>query len=186
MRDRDKIIVLGLVALGLSISSIIFSYYLLNLGTWSWVIGGLVMTLCLLTYASTKRRVSREGKTREGITDDEGFHKKERVFNRTISKPVTGPLWESRIYKLRQGDMLKVEVIGDHEVTTRLLKIGPNSIRTEIDGLHSPSKRWSNIFEIHEDGDHQVVIDSGQPKVTVTVKIGHRANRPNDTLGKDH
>lgn len=174
MRDRDRIIVLGLVALGLSISSIIFSYYLLNFGTWSWVIGGLLMTACLLTYAYSKRRVRIEDITRGGTTDDEGFQKKERVFNQTISKPAAGPLWESRIYNLNHGDMLKVEVGGDREVAARLVMIGPNSIKKDVDGSRGPSKRWSNIFEIKEDGDHQVVLDSVHPKVTVTVRIGYR------------
>ena len=177
MRDRDKIIVLGLVALGLSIISIVLSYYLLDLGTWSWVIGGLVMTSCLLTYAHLKRRVGREDITRGGTIDDEGFQKKERVFNQTISKPAAGPLWGSRIYNLYHGDVLKVEVNGDREVTTRLVMIGPGSVKKDVDSSRGPSKRWSNIFEIKEDGDHQVVLDSVHPKVTVTVKIGYRAKQ---------
>lgn len=164
----------GLTALGISIVSIVISYYLLDLGLWSWVVGGLVMTLYLLAYIYLRRTAGREVVARVRDMDDEGFQKMERVLNRSVSKPPTGPLWVSRVYKLTKGDMLKVEVIADHEVTARLVKSGPGSIREDIDSSNGPVKRWSKEIEVHEDGDHRVILDSAHIKVTVTVRIGYR------------
>lgn len=170
--DRNKAIVVSLTALGISIVSIVISYYLLDLGIWSWVIGGLVMTLCLLAYIYLRRSAGREVVARVRATDDEGFQKMERVLNRTVGKPPTGPLWESRVYKLSKGDVLKVEVIADHEVTARLVRTGP--VKAEVDGSTGPVKRWAKKIDIREEGDHRVILDGGHPKITVTVKIGYK------------
>ena len=171
--DRSKAIVISLTALGISIVSIVISYYLLDLGIWSWVIGGLVMTLCLLASFYLRRSAGREVVARVRATDDEGFQKMERVLNRTVGKQPTGPLWESRVYKLSKGDVLKVEVIADHEVTARLVRTGP--VKVNVDGSTGPVKRWSKKIEVREGGDHRVILDCGHPKITVTVKIGLRS-----------
>jgi len=171
--DRSKAIMVGLTALGISIVSIVISYYLLDLGIWSWVIGLLVLLICLMIFLP-QLRGKREERRRGEIADDEGYLKKERVFNRTVSRPAAGPLWKSRTYGLRRGDVLKVEVIADREVTARLVRSGPGSIKEDIDSSNGPVKIWSKRIEIREDGDHRVVLDSAHPKVTVTVKIGYR------------
>jgi hypothetical protein len=170
---RNRTITLVLVALILSAGSFFICYILLNLGIWSWLIGLLVLLICLF-FILPQLRVKREERRRGKVTDEEGFQKKERVFNRTISRPAAGPLWKSRTYGLRQGDMLRVEVIADHEVTARLVRSGPGSIKEDVDSSNGPVKRWSKRIEIREDGNHHVVLDSAHPKVTVTVKIGHR------------
>lgn len=177
MNGRDKTIVLGSVALGLSISSIVLAYRVLNLGTWSWLIGGLVMTLCLLTYFYFGRGGGREAVARIRTTDDEGFQKMERVLNRTVNRQGAGPLWKSRTYSLNQGDMLKVDVRSDREVTARLVRVVQGSAMEEIDGSHGSYKTWSKVSVIPTNGEYRIVLDALHPQVTITVRIGHRPTR---------